>query len=246
MLKDYQESPLGFSLRHVEKSAPPKSSAALKRGTLLHLLGEHWPNPIDDFVAVAPDQYVTQTGALSKTATPWLATIGDKVPTTSEELESVLRQWEGLLRNPAARSAVESSLDREFVVRWEWEGHPMRCRVDGATPGFFYDFKTTSDSKPLKTFHSSVKQYGYDLQSAVYAAAGEAIGMPPHRMVFIVTSNVWPHPCHVVRLPADLIQRAKERALRYLAEIRQRIEWGHWLPDDYGEIVDLYVPSWRE
>lgn len=246
MLKEYQESALGYYLRYVEQSAPPKTSAAMQRGSLLHLLAEHWPNPVDDHIAIAPDEFVTATGALSKSASKWLADIGDKLPTTAEELESVKRQWAGVLRNPAARSCIESAEAREFVVRWDWEGHQMRCRVDGTTRQFFYDLKTTRDHHPLKTFHKSVREFGYDLQSAVYAAASVAIGMEPHRMAFIVTSNLWPHPCHVVRLPADMIQRATQRALQYLAEIRQRTEWGHWLPDDYGEIVDLFVPAWRE
>jgi hypothetical protein len=247
MLKDYAESVLGYFLRHVEKSAPPKSSAAMQRGTLLHLLAEHYPNPVDHLVAIAPESVLTATGQFGKAAQQWLADeVGDRVPTSADELASVKRQFGGLLRNPAAKTLLETSIDREFVLRWEWEGHPMRCRCDGATTEAIYDLKTTSDFAPLKTFGSSVKKFGYDLQAAVYGEAGVAAGMPPHRLRFIVTSNVFPHHCHVVRLPPDTIQRAKARALRYLHEIRQRMDWGHWLPDDYGEVTDLVVSNWRD
>lgn len=239
MVRDYHESCLGFFLRHVTRESPPKSSAAMKRGTLLHLVGEHHPYPVDEFIAIAPEAMVTATGQLSKTAEPWLRDIGDRVPTTAEELASVLDQWGGVLRNPAARELIENSIDREFVLRWNWEGFPMRCRCDGATPDRIYDLKTTSDAYPLLSFESSVWKWGYDFQSAIYSAGWAAAGQPANPLAFIVTSNVWPHHCHVVTLPNFVVQQAKDCALRYLHEIRQRLEWGDWLPNDYGEVREL-------
>jgi len=95
-----------------------------------------------------------------------------------------------------------------------------------------------------------VRDYGYDLQSAVYQAAAESVGWAPHRLVFLVISTVWPHQCHVVQLPPNVIRRARDRALRYLAEIAERTAFNHWLPDDYGHIVELEMGdrsyNWRE
>lgn len=245
MLRDYRESPLGFYLRHVTRESPSKSSPAMRRGSLLHLLAEFWPEPIDNHIAVAPDSLVTATGQLSKSASGWLAEIGDKLPTTAEELTSVKEQFAGVLRNPAAIALLDNSIDREFVLRWSWEGFPMRCRCDGATPDRIYDLKTTSEFRPLATFESSVRKFGYDLQSAIYSAGWQAAGMTPEPLAFIVTSNLFPHHCHVVTLPPSVVQRAHERALRYLHEIAQRIEWGDWLPDDYGSITELRMNFYR-
>lgn len=239
MLKDFAESTLGFYLRHISRESPPKSSAALKRGTLLHLIAEHHPEPVDGFIAIAPEAMVTASGQLSKSAEPWLKDIGDKVPTTAEELASVRDQFAGVLRNPASRQMIEQSVDREFVLRWNWEGFPMRCRCDGATSERLFDLKTTSDQHPLVTFESSVWKWGYDLQAAIYGVGWAAANMPPNPLAFIVTSNIWPHHCHVVTLPNGVVQRAKDRALRYLHDICHRLEWGEWLPDDYGEVREL-------
>lgn len=99
-------------------------------------------------------------------------------------------------------------------------------------------FGTTS--RPRGThcrWRSSSPAFGsgaIDLQSAVYQEAAVAAGWPDERLTFIVISTVYPHHCHVVRLPYAAIRRARDRALRYLLEIRQRTEFDHWLPDDYG------------
>lgn len=247
MLKDYAASPLGYWLRHIQRSAPPKTSSALRAGTLLHTRHELGDEGWASAVEVAPDSAVTAAGQLSKSGEAWLAGLDPgKVGLTSFELQCVNDQWDGILRNPAAAAIIEDRVDAEFNVRWEWDGHSMRCRCDGATAGFWYDLKTTRDQYPLTQFASSVRQWGYDLQSAVYQEAAVAAGWPDERLTFIVISTVYPHHCHVVRLPQATIRRARDRALRYLSEIRQRTEFGHWLPDDYGDITELQMGYWRD
>ena len=246
MLKDYAASPLGYWLRHVKKVSPPKTSSALRAGTLLHLRHELGDEGWAKALAIAPDSVVTATGQLAKAGEKWLADLGpEQVGITPAELQSVDDQWAGILRNPAAAEVIAARVDAEFNVRWEWEGHQMRCRCDGATAGYWYDLKTTRDSLPMVQFQSSVRQWGYDLQSAVYQEAAVAAGWPDERLTFIVISTIWPHHCHVVRLPYATIRRARDRALRYLSEIRQRTEFDHWLPDDYGEITELQM-NWRD
>lgn len=246
MLKDYQAGALGFYLRHVAKTAPPKTSAALRAGELLHLRHELGDEAWTARLEFAPESAVTASGQFGKTGEKWLADLPpDRIGITRAEADAVDQQWAGVCRNPAAVEIIASRVDTEFNVRWWWDGHLMRCRSDGATPEFWYDLKTTRDPYPLKTFRHSVEQYGYDLQSAVYQEAAVAAGWPEHRLAFIVISTVWPHYCHVVRLPPTVIRHARDRVLRYLAEIRQRTEYGHWLPDDYGEITDLEMPYRR-
>jgi hypothetical protein len=246
MLKDYAASPLGYWLRHILRTARPKASSALRAGTLLHLRHELGDEGWQKALAIAPESVVTATGQLGKSGEKWLADLGpDQVGITPAELSAVNDQWAGILRNPAAAEIIAQRIDAEFNVRWRWEDHLMRCRCDGATAQFWYDLKTTSDAYPLKQFGSSVEKWGYDLQSAVYQEAAVAAGWPDERLTFIVISTVWPHHCHVVRLPHPVIRRARDRALRYLAEIHQRTEFDHWLPDDYGEITELAMPYWR-
>jgi hypothetical protein len=70
----------------------------------------------------------------------------------------------------------------------------------------------------------------------------EAAGWEPHPLVFIVTSNAWPHLCSVGHLPRDVVAKARDKALRLLDDIRERREWNQWLPDDYGWIGEFYCP----
>lgn len=249
MLKDYAESPLGFYLRHVAKVAPAKSSAALRTGALLHLrhelaTTEAWKQA----VAIAPDSVTTAAGQLAKSAAKWLEELPPGVlGITADEERTASAIYEGVLRNSAARELIEARVDAEFNVRWQWDSMLMRCRCDGATDYGWYDLKTTSDRDIPRDFKHSVRKWGYDLQSAVYGEAAEAAGWEPHRLTFIVVSTVWPHLCHVVRLPSAVIERARFRAMRYLREIRDRLEWGDWLPDDYGQVLDLDMGNyWRD
>lgn len=239
-LKEFANSPLGYYLRHIAGTAPPKNSPALRAGTLLHLRHELGDEQWHDSLEMAPESAITATGALSKKGQEWLDGLPpDRVGVTPAELEQVEAQWQGILRNAAAAEIFEKRIDAEFNIRWTLNGHQMRCRCDGATEEFWYDLKTTRDLYPLKQFRSSVQQWGYDLQSAVYEDAAVAAGWPDHRLVFVVISTLFPHHCHVVTLPAAVVRRARDRVLRYLDEMRDRTEWDHWLPEDYGQMTEL-------
>ena len=243
-LKDLASSPLGFYLRHVAKTAPPKTSDALSYGTLLHAWAELGEKPFWGRVSVAPADLVTATGQLGRAAQQWLAEQpADAIPLSPSQREQLWQQTRQILANTAARELLEQAIDREFNVTWKWHGHEMRCRCDGATEAVWFDLKTTREAEPLRTFWRSVSDWGYDLQSAVYEAAAVAAGWPEHRLRFIVTSNTFPHHCSVVYLPATVVERGRKRALRLLADLRQRMEWGSWLPADYGSVSELECPA---
>ena len=242
-LKELAQSPVAFYLRYIRGVAPPKSSEALSFGTLLHLWAEVGEDSFWRRVTVAPENVLTATGQFGKAAKEWQASLpAEAIPLAPADQEKLWHQTRQILANDAARAAMENSVDREFNITWRWFGHACRCRVDGATAEFFYDFKTTRDGDPKATFWSSVKQFKYDLQAAMYAAAAVAAGWPPHRMVFIITSTTWPYHCHVARLPEAVIARGRRRCLALLAELRTRKEWDSWTPAEYGEIHELYCP----
>ena len=244
-LKELALSPVAFYHRYIVGEAPPKSSDALSFGTLLHLWGElrdelFWPR-----TRIAPADVLTATGQFGKAAKEWQKTLpADAIPLSPSDHQKLWLQTRQILANKASRDLIEQSVDREFNVAWKWFGHDCRCRVDGATEKVFYDFKTTSDVEPRYTFHSSVKKWRYDLQAAMYGAAAVAAGWPAHSMVFVITSTVYPYHCHVARLPDALVAKGRRRCLALLEELQRRKEWDCWLPDDYGEIHELYVPRY--
>ena len=200
-----------------------------------------------DALDIAPDEFLTATGNLSKKGEDWLAAREPgRIGLTSVDREKLWKQTRQILANPAAKQLIDARVDAEFCVTWDWEGHAMRARIDGATPEVWYDLKTTSDTTPLKTFWRSVLEYQYDLQAAVYESAAEAADWPLHSLHFLVTQNAPPHACHVVTLPAAVMALARDRALRLLDDLQYRKDWDTWLPTDYGRVVELECPAFMK
>jgi hypothetical protein len=243
-LKELANGPLGFYLRHVAKTAPPKKSDALSYGTLLHQWAEEGEEVFWPKVAVAPADVVTATGQLGKAAEPWKRELpAGAIPLSPVTRDQLWQQTRQILACEPAAEALDQTIDREFNVVWDWFGYAMRCRCDGATPSYWYDLKTTRERNPLETFWRAVDGWGYDLQAAVYEAAAVACGWPHHRLRFICTSNEWPHHCCVVTLPEAVVRRGRKRALKLLAELRQRMEWDSWYPPEYERVQELYCPK---
>lgn len=244
-LKLLRESPVEYYWRKIARTAPPRKSDSLDYGTLLHSwaeLGEEnfWPR-----TAVAPDSCVTATGALSKKADEWLKSLDPQLIPISPADEKKLRdQTRALLENEDVLAINAARIDAEFNIAWRWNGHACRCRVDGATPDFFFDWKTTSDKNPEKVWFSSVLKWGYHLQSAMYQSAAVAAGWPAHRMVFIVTSTVWPYENCVVHLPEPLIEIGRRECLRLLDELQMRLDLNEWKRLGSRGVRELYCPAW--
>ena len=192
-LKELRSSPLAFYFRHVARETPPKSGEALAYGSLLHLWAELTDAEFWKRAAVAPASVCTTAGAIGAKGKDWAKTLDPAaIPISPADAEKLRPQTREVLKNKASRELLENAVDREFNVRWEWDGHKVRCRVDGATESCFYDLKTTRDKDPLESFQWSVRDYGYHLQAAMYGSAAVAAGWPEHRMVFIVTSTTFP------------------------------------------------------
>ena len=242
-LKEFSFSPLAFYGRKVLGSAPKKESEAMRYGERLHTWHELSDPLFWDCVEIASEKDVTATGNLSKKGEEWLAGLPPgKIGLAPAVRDRLWNQTRGILKNPITGKLFDNRVDTEFCLQFDWEGHPMRCRIDGATEQCFYDLKTTSDPNPRESFWRAARDFQYDLQSAVYEAAAEAAGWEPHPLVFIVTSNAWPHLCSVGSLPRDVVAKARTKALRLLDEIRERRDWNSWLPDDYGQIGEFYCP----
>ena len=244
-LKEFGSSPLAYYQRTELRIAPARESEALSFGTLLHSWAELTPALFWPRVARAPESCLTAAGALSpKAAAKWKADLPpDAIPVSPSDFKKLTDQTAQILANPAAAALLANSIDREFNIRFMWEGHALRSRIDGATEEGFYDLKTTRDADPRKSFWSAVRSWGYDLQSAIYKQAAHCCGWPDHRLTFIVTSTVWPHHCCVGVLPQRVIARARTRALSLLADLQQRKEWGSWNPADYGQVIEFDCPS---
>lgn len=246
-LKELAYSPLAFYLRYEVGEAPPKSSGSLEYGTLLHLWAELGDELFWSRVVTPPQEVLTATGQMGKAAQGWLAEqSADAIVVSPADRKKLWDQTRQILACAPAKELLDESVDREFNVSFRWQGHDCRCRVDGATPGVFFDWKTTREADPLKTAWRAVQDFNYDIQSALYGEAAVQCGWPAHRMRFVFTSTVWPYMCCVVVLPEEVQERGRRRCLALLDELKRRREWGTWLPNGYGEVVELSCPAWMK
>jgi len=182
-LRDFISSPAVFHRRHVLKADPPPASSSLERGTHVHRFVEVGEEQFRAECHVWPADLLTASGARSTSseAKKWVASLPKGATIlNSAELESITEQCHRILENTAARDLLEQVQWREFVVTWEQEGTPMRCRGDAATPDFWIDLKTTSKPDVLETWWRSVKDFKYHVQAAVYGWAARAAGWPDH------------------------------------------------------------------
>lgn len=254
-LKLLRESPVAFYWRYIAKSSPPASSDALSYGTLLHTWAEltglsymRGERTDRDFWqrAVRPEAgFVTAAGALTAKGKEWAATLtGGEIVLCPADEEKLRPQTKNLLENPKVVELLIDSVDHEFNISWKWNGHDCRARVDGATHGFLYDWKTTRDKYPLQTWWRSALEYGYHLQSAMYQNAALTAGWPSEPMRFIITSTVWPYECAVRWLPAKVIEAGRKDCLRLLEELRTRTDFDVWHRTDSHECGELYFPAY--
>lgn len=252
-LKELVASPLGYYLRKIAQSAPPKTSDAMTYGTLVHDWHEETNFPAGDTdsffssIEICPQEFELATGNLSKKGDEWLRSL----PAGKRGMTGAMRDrlWQAtrqMLANEAARDLFRNRVDTEFCIRTTWNGHPVRGRIDGATEAAFYDLKTTSDPQPLKTFWKSVSAWQYDLQAAFYEELASQAGWPPHSLHFVITQSVFPYACHVVTLPRAVTDKARERVVALLDDLRTRREWGSWYPDDYGRVTELDCPGFMK
>lgn len=238
------DGPAAFHARCIARTALSPPSEGQRRGTNVHLWAELGDEEFRRRIALAPEEFVTGAGALSAKARPWLADLPpEAIPLTRHEADSLLKQCEAILANPAAARLLGEVEWREFSIRWTDDfGHRLRCRPDAATPELFLDLKTTKDKHPFSTWWKACRDYRYAQQAALYGWGAAQVNWPAHSLHFIVTSSVPDYECVVVTLPERWV-RAEERALlRALDEIDHRQSLDCWTHDHYGQVVELPVP----
>jgi len=246
-LKEFSSSPLSFYERKICGTAPKRQSKALNYGKRLHSWHELGEDRFWDTLEIVPPEFELATGGVSKKGESWVASLPpDKSPITVAERDQLWKATRLILGHTAAMRYIRNRVDAEFCVQWDCNGTPMRSRIDGATEDGFYDLKTTSDEDVMGRWWHSVRTWKFDLQAAVYLDAAIAADWKPHDMRFIVSQSVWPYQCHVVWLPSSVVSRARDRMLRLLDDLRNRMEWDSWMPEDYGEETELYCPNFMK
>jgi hypothetical protein len=86
--------------------------------------------------------------------------------------------------------------------------------------------------------------YGYAEQAWLYTEGAKSIGYSDFRMPFVFVQTVAPYGCRVYTLPEELVERAGQRLVGTMEEVRLRRSTGSYMPVDANEITELAMPAW--
>jgi len=247
-LKDYDRGVAWFHRRHILRIEGSYSSDALQYGTLFHTCMELGPEDFWARASEVPPQYCTASGAISAgvEARKWRADLpSDALLISPADADMLRKQLEQFFANAAVAELYSRIQQHEISIRWtRGDLFKLRCRPDAVLDdGRLIDFKTTSEPRILRNWWKSAVEFGYGLQAAVYGEGSVLAGLSDEPMVFIVVSTKSPFDVQAVTLPSEFVDAGRRRMQRIITEIQQRMEMDHWLPEGFGEVVELSMPS---
>lgn len=245
MILDYDQSPNGFYLRHVQKNpqAQRSESKSMLLGSVVDMLLNGDAGRIVKQSDI-PDTLVTSTGAwrtaagVQRAVTEYrddLASRGaflvpDDVYAKAEFIiEQMNRDWR-------AKHLLASVEHFQPTLRWN-DGLDLQTRPDLLCKQGWVDIKTTG--KPLSKFGQSVDDYGYDLQQVMVQEGAARCGIEPKPFVFIVAQTVYPFEVDVIALPKLKVDKANERYRSALTGIQSK----RWR-DDNRTITEAPIEYW--
>lgn len=245
----HSQGPAAFHGRYLSGTPQPYGdSEALKKGTYVHEWAEVGDEEWWSRVVIIPEDALGSGGRRTKATDQFeadtLAKRPDAILLKADEAKEYRDQFAAILANAQFRELTEATIAREISIRWlDHSGLKLKCRPDAITDDCIWDIKTTREAKPLDSFWKSVVDFGYAYQQCLYLSGLEAAGLPIKKFIFLVTSTVPPYRCHAVTLPPRLVAKAEKQVRQTIAELQARIELDHWLPEDSGQVAELYVPE---
>jgi PDDEXK-like domain of unknown function (DUF3799) len=249
MLWDYRNRKRMYQRKYILKAiAKIEPSNQMRLGTLVHALMLE-PGTFDELFVRAPDEFVTDSGALSKSkkAAEWTATISKlgRTPYTGEEYDKAERMV------TAMQSVVAPWLkfprENEKSIYWtdEISGLPCKCRPDwlmiAGDVAIVPDVKTTQSITP-RNFRTSMEDYGYHLQQSHYTAGiMAAYGVSAVDFMFLTVESNEPFQSTIYRMPEEAVEKAAMQRTRLLCELRESIEKSAW-KNDYEVGINELAP----
>lgn len=211
-----------------------KFTDSLRMGTLDHIVLTE-PENVEKLVAIKPDELMSDDGGLrTKAAKEWKAAqeFAGRIIASQQELDEAWLLRECVMANPVTRRVIERATIHEHSIFWETASHKLKVRIDLGIEleGEIYDVKRCPSS--IGHFWTSVREYGYGQQAALYQDGYEAYyGKRPKFFWLLVSPNL---RCRIERCPRELLDAgryANAKALDELRECREgRRPW--YLADD--------------
>jgi exodeoxyribonuclease VIII len=167
-----------------------------------------------------------------------------KIIITEADLVNVKGMAESVLNNPCAKHSLDKLKHVESSIFFEYDGVPMRSRLDGITDKGILDLKTTKSASE-SGFNKSVANYRYHVQAYLYSYAYfEVYGQWPEYFTFVTVEKERPYNVGVYNLNDmyyNIAQSEVDKNIAYFKECKVRDVWPSFNND---RIVDLKAPGW--
>lgn len=197
---------------------------------------------IDDLYAYAPDEVLSNGARRGQAYTQWKADLGPRRDLSRDDFFRARAIAENTLKHPAAGRILHCTMDCQGAMRWEDDaGHKRKALLDGLTPDFAWDFKTTSSD--WKNLWRSCDDYGYLWQAAWYQDGLIACDITDEPLKFVFAQTFRPYAVRVRTLPPDLVDQARDEIRETLAQIALRREIGVYSSPEDDEEGELEFPA---
>ena len=235
-LKSFSKSPAHFAHYKLKEF---KSSPAMKRGKLAHLLALE-PEKENELHII---DVATRASKAFKTA---VEEHGEDIVFTSREHLEALNLAKQIHAHPLASKLIKEAVKVEKHLFWELDGVKFHGFADVVGKDYICDVKIT-DSSPKKV-QRTVIDFAYHMQLALYGFA--EFGMKSHKSYIIACDPSAPHSVVVYELSSEMMRDGLNIARLELTMFKQfYTEWdGETIPRGYdyfeGDSIILELPNW--
>lgn len=234
-LKDLLRSPAHYA----ERRANPKSSAAMRTGSVVHTLALE-PHKFETDYVVA--DCLSQTAKAFETAK---ALNPGKTVVCRNEAEDGHAIASALISNGLACNVLRSPGGRsELSVFWTDDETGILCkaRADRLVSGTIVDIKTTQDAR-LQKFQRAIVDFRYHLSAAFYTDGFSKVIGEEHGFAWVVAESERPHGIAFYGADNELIAKGREEYKTALRIYRDNAatKFSASYPETF---VNLSLPGW--
>ena len=221
-----------------------KETKALRVGSLIDT-AVFEPDKLESSVHIKPATCLTAKkcrvpwDAKTNDAQEWLEGHRDKPVVSQAELDTARSVADSVRAHPAAQAALARGKAQQTLIvpAFELFGAPsgnvmVRCRPDWMTGNVIPDLKSTLCASKDE-FSKSIYSYGYDVQSALYLDAANALGLKKEVFMYICVEKDPPYAVGCYRLDEESVDKGRAKYRYWLAQYCDCVlndEWPGYRP----------------
>ena len=243
MLSLLKESPELYHRRYVLGLDERQPTPQMKLGSLVHALILE-PETVPEKYACVPkvDRRTKEGKAIYERI---VCEHQGKELIDYESWEQAMKMAEAVTNHGECKQVFRSQCDVELELTFDLFDTPCKSKLDLVhhSRTLILDVKTTSDVSP-RAFASSVANYGYHRQAAMYSQAVELLyGVRP-RFVFACVSTSEPYIAACYELDAVAVDTGLAEVCQLIEELRTRTEHNDWTSDHAKGVNVLSLPKY--